>query len=90
MDEIILQDYFRRIKKVEDKGNKLKYEFDKNRFECKVKIEKVDSRFCCYTMKVQTVYGYVLDKQSRLVDIKVEDPEHIIKKFFISSILGIA
>lgn len=90
MEDTNLCEYFRRIERVETKKpNTLKYVFDNGRFECKVKIEKVDSRFNCYVMKVQTNYGYLLDKQGRLIDIKAENPEYIIKKFFVSSILGI-
>lgn len=90
MEDTNLCEYFRRIDKVEtNKPNTLKYVFDKGSFECRVKIEKVDSRFNCYVMKVQTNYGYLLDKQGRLVDIKAENPEYIIKKFFVKAILGI-
>ena len=91
METINLTDYFYRIKKEETSDSeKLKYIFDNGKFECKVKVEKMDSRFVCLQMKVQTNYGYILDKKSRLVDVKAEDIEHIIKKFFIASILGIA
>lgn len=91
MEDTNLCEYFRRIDKVETKKpNTLKYEFDKGRFECKIKIEKVDSKFNCYIMKVQTNYGYVLDRQSRLINTKVENPDYIIKKFFVSAILGIS
>ena len=88
MENTNLCEYFSRISKVEtNKQNTIKYVFDRGRFECIVKIDKVDSRFNCYTMKVQTNYGYLLDKQIRLIDIKAEDPEYIVKKFFVSSIL---
>ena len=88
-EEVNLSDYFSRIEK-EETGKPLRYLFDGGRFICKVKKERVDSRFNCYIMKVQTNYGYLLDRSSRLIDEKAEDPEYIVKKFFVSSILGIA
>lgn len=90
-EQINLSEYFSRISK-EDTGKPLsvRYLFDGGRFICKVKKERVDSRFMCYIMKVQTNYGYLLDRSSRLIDEKAEDPEYIVKKFFVSSILGIA
>lgn len=90
-EQVNLSDYFSRIEKEETgKPLSMRYLFDGGRFICKVKKERVDSRFMCYIMKVQTNYGYLLDRSSRLIDEKAEDPEYIVKKFFVSSILGIA
>lgn len=81
--------YVGRVEKVEENKNKLKYVFDKGRFVCNIRVERIDHRFDCYIMKVETNYGYVIDKNSRLLDRTVENADYMIKKYFIKAILGI-